>query len=512
MEQSHSENTKRIAKNTLMLYGRMLFSMVVSLYTSRVVLNTLGVEDFGISNAVGGVIAMLGFLNDSMSGATARFLTYELGKGNVEKLKETFSTAVTIHIGIALFIFLFGETVGLWFLENKLVIPESRMLAARIVYQTTIIGTMLGIMQTPYNATIIAHEKMSIYAYVGILNVFLRLLIVYLLVIGDFDKLILYSFLQLSVSIIIISIYRVYCKIHFSETRFTFVWRKELFRPMLSFSGWDLYGNLSVIARTQGVSILLNMFFGPIANAAAGIATQVQGAVMSFAGNIVTAVRPQLVKYYATEEYRPMFELLSNSIKLSFILLSILTIPIITEINYILKLWLGNIPQNAAVFCAFTLLFNLFANTSLLFASIIHATGRVKRISLINGSLYLLVIPVTYVAFKNSDIIWLPYLFNVVAVFCGMLSNAWTIHLYIGDFDFKRFVIKDLLPCLLIFVIVFAVTSLVTAVMPVGFVRLLIVGLFSALLLITLGYYFLLSPDYRERLLNMIREKICQRT
>ena len=512
MEQSHSENTKRIAKNTLMLYGRMLFSMVVSLYTSRVVLNTLGVEDFGISNAVGGVIAMLGFLNDSMSGATARFLTYELGKGNFSKLKETFSTAVIIHIGIALFIFIFGETVGLWFLENKLVIPESRMMPARVVYQTTIIASMLSIMQTPYNATIIAHEKMNVYAYVGILNVFLRLLIVYLLVIGDFDKLVLYSFLQLSVSIIIISIYRIYCKTHFAETRFSFVWRKELLRPMLSFSGWDLYGNMSVIARTQGVSILLNMFFGPIANAAAGIAAQVQGAVMSFAGNIVTAVRPQLVKYYATEEYHPMFELLSNSIKLSFILLSILTIPIITEIDYILKLWLGNVPQNAAVFCAFTLLFNLFANTSLLFASIIHATGRVKRISLINGSLYLLVIPLTYIAFKNSDVIWLPYLFNVLAVFVGMLSNAWTIHLYIGTFNFRRYIAKDLLSCVLVFVLVFVVAFIISTLLNPGFLRLLVTGVVSSVLLITLGYCCLLSTEYRKKLLSAIRRKICQRS
>ncbi len=509
--QDHSENTKRIAKNTLMLYGRMLFSMVVSLYTSRVVLNTLGIKDFGISNAVGGVIAMLGFLNDSMSGATARFLTYELGKDNLKKLKETFSTAVIIHIGIALVIFIFGETVGLWFLENKLVIPESRMTAARIVYQTTIIASMLSIMQTPYNATIIAHEKMDVYAYVGILNVFLRLLIVYLLVIGDFDKLILYSFLQLSVSIIIILIYRIYCKTHFTETRFSFVWKKELLKPMLSFSGWDLYGNMSVIARTQGVSILLNMFFGPIANAAAGIAAQVQGAVMSFAGNIVTAVRPQLVKYYATEEYHPMFELLSNSIKLSFILLSILTIPIITEINYILKLWLGNVPENAAVFCAFTLLFNLFANTSLLFASIIHATGRVKRISLINGTLYLLVVPITYVAFKNTEIIWLPYLFNVVAVFCGMLSNAWTIHLYIRNFNFKRFLVKDLLPCLLLFIVVLFTVSITSAFFSSGFLRLILTGLLSTILLVILGYYFLLPLDYRTRLINKIKEKICQR-
>lgn len=510
MEQNHSENTKRIAKNTLMLYGRMLFSMVVSLYTSRVLLNTLGVEDFGIANVVGGVIAMLGFLNDSMSGATARFLSYEIGRGDQVRLKRTFSTALVIHICIALIILLIGETLGLWFLNNKLVIPEDRMFAAHVVYQVTIISTMLSIIQTPYNASIISHERMEVFAYVSILNVLLRLLIVYLLVIGDFDKLILYSILQLTVSVTIMTIYRIYCRRHFPETSFSIDISRESFKPMLSFSSWDLLGNMSVIARTQGVSMLLNMFYGSIANAAAGIATQVQGAVMSLAGNLVTATRPQIVKLYASQEYTTLFSILVNAIKLSFILLSICTIPLLTETGYVLKLWLKTVPDNTIAFCRLTLLFNLFANMSSFIVTAIHSTGRLKRMSLINSTLYLSVLPVTWVLFKNMDLIWGPYLYNVVAVFFGMLSNAWTVHLYFKEFSFAKFVSRSLLPCILLFALVLSVSLIVTQVIEEGFLRLVINVLSSALLLIVIGFYALISSDDRKKIINLIRVKLCR--
>ena len=509
--QNHSENTRRIAKNTLMLYGRMLFSMVVSLYTSRVVLNTLGVEDFGIANVVGGVIAMLGFLNDSMSGATSRFLTYELGRGEHLRLRQTFSTALIIHICIAFVILILGETVGLWFLNNKLVVPENRMFAAHVVYQVTIASTMLSIIQTPYNAVIISHERMDVFAYVSILNVLLRLLIVYLLVIGDFDKLILYSFLQLTVSIIIMTIYRVYCRRHFNEASFSLDITKEYFRHMLSFSGWDLLGNMSVIARTQGVGILLNMFYGPVANAAAGIATQVQGAIMSFAGNLVTAARPQVVKLYASGEHDMMFSILKNAIKLSFILLSICTIPLLTETEYVLKLWLRNVPDHTVAFCRLTLLFNLFANMSSFLVTAIHSTGRLKRMSLINSSLYISVIPVTYILFKNIDVIWIPYLYNAVAVFFGMLSNAWTINLYFKEFDFMEFICKSVFPCLLLFAFVLSVSVLITRTVDEGLIRLLLNVLSSSLLLISIGFMTLISKDDRKKIINFIHVKLCRK-
>ena len=264
--QDTTSNNKRIAKNTIMLYIRMFISMLVGLYTSRVVLATLGVEDYGIYGVVGGVVAMMGFLNASMSGATSRFLTFELGRGDKDRLAKTFSSALIVHIAIAIIVFILAETVGLWFLCNKLNIPEGRMEAAHWVYQFSILATMLSITQVPYNATIIAHEKMDVYAYMEILNVSLKLLIVYLLCIGNFDKLILYASLMLAVSILIMMVYRIYAIRQFPEAHFHWIWDKTYLRPLLSFSGWDLYGNACVIARQQGTNFLINIFYGVVFN------------------------------------------------------------------------------------------------------------------------------------------------------------------------------------------------------------------------------------------------------
>lgn len=505
---SHAENTKRIAKNTLMLYVRMLFSMLVSLYTSRVVLNTLGVEDYGIYNVVGGVVGMLGFLNASMSGATSRFLTFELGRGDSIRLKETFSSALIIHISIALIVFVIAETAGLWFLENKLVIPESRMTAAHIVYQLSIFSTMLGITQVPYNATIIAHEKMNVYAYVEILNVCLRLLIVYLLVIGDFDKLILYAILTFGVSMLIMGIYRIYCTRHYKETKFHFIWRKDILKPMLNFSGWDLYGNASVMARTQGVSMLLNLFFGPLMNAAAGIATQVQGAVMAFANNFIVAARPQIVKQYASGEYESMFHLLKNSITLSFTLLSLLSIPLMCETNFVLKIWLGIVPDYAVIFCNYTLLFNIFASISVLLVSVVHATGKIFRPSFINGSLYLLVIPFTYIAFRLGYEPWVSFLFNVVAVMIGLISNAWTIKLYINQFPFRKFAFYDFMKYIIILLNVYGITYSLHFIIAEGWLRLFLSILCSSILLLFESYYILLPPSTRQQFILSLKKKL----
>ena len=280
---------QRIARNAVMLYIRMFLTMIVGLYTSRVVLNVLGVEDFGTYGVVGGIVAMMGFLNASMSGATSRFLTFELGRGDQKRLADTFSSALIAHMMIALFVLVVAETVGLWFLTHKLVIPAGRMPAAHWVYQMSILSAMISITQVPYNATIIAHEKMDVYAYVEILNVTLKLLIVYLLTIGNFDKLILYAALVLAVSIVIRMIYRVYCLRHFAESHFHWIWDKSILKPLLNFSGWDLYGNMAFTVRTHGANFILNSFYGVVLNAASGIAATVQGVVLGFSSNVVLA-------------------------------------------------------------------------------------------------------------------------------------------------------------------------------------------------------------------------------
>ena len=261
-----NSDNRRIAKNAVMLYVRMFFTMIVGLYTSRVVLNVLGVEDYGIYGVVGGVIGMLGFLNASMSGATSRFLTFELGRGDQKRLADTFSSALIVHMGIALFVLLIAETVGLWFLTHKLVIPAGRMPAAHWVYQMSVLSALIGITQVPYNATIIAHEKMDVYAWVEILHAVLRLLIVYLLTIGNFDKLILYAALGLAVSVFIRMIYRVYCMRHFSESHFHWLWDKSILKPLLNFSGWDLYGNMAFTVRSHVSNFILNGQHDPCAH------------------------------------------------------------------------------------------------------------------------------------------------------------------------------------------------------------------------------------------------------
>lgn len=398
--QDTTSSNKRIAKNTIMLYIRMFISMVVGLYTSRVVLATLGVEDYGIYGVVGGVVAMMGFLNASMSGATSRFLTFELGRGDKDRLAKTFSSALIVHIAIAIIVFILAETVGLWFLCNKLNIPEGRMEAAHWVYQFSILATMLSITQVPYNATIIAHEKMDVYAYMEILNVTLKLLIVYLLTIGDFDKLKLYAVLTFAVSLIIMMIYRIYCLRHFKESRFHWVWDKTYLTPLLSFSGWDLYGNLAWTARQQGANFILNTFFGVVLNAANGIASIVQGSVLQFSSNVLLAFKPQIIKKYAQKDYEGMNQLLCVGTKASVILLLFVTIPCLLKTEYILQLWLNTVPKGA-VFITKALLFNnLITCINLIVVIGVHATGKMKLTGAINGTLLLSCLPVMYLLLK----------------------------------------------------------------------------------------------------------------
>lgn len=395
-----SANNKRIAKNTLLLYFRMLFMMVVSLYTSRVVLNTLGVEDYGIYNVVGGVVTMFSFISGAMASGTQRFLTYELGKGNVERLSKVFSTSLIIHILISVLITLLAETIGLWFLTHKMAIPDNRMNAAFWVYQFSILSTIVMIMSVPYNASIIAHERMSAFAYVSILEVVLKLLVVYLLLIGDFDKLKLYALLIFIVQLGIRFIYGAYCKRHFEEARFKKVWDKKLFQEMLGFSGWNLWGNCAVIAFTQGLNILLNIFFGPAINAARGIAVQVQGAVTQFSTNFQTALNPQIIKSYASNDLAYMHSLIYKSSKFTFFLLLLLSLPIILETDTILRIWLHTVPDQTVHFLRLILCISIVDAMANPFVTSVSATGKIKLYQGIIGGTLLCILPVSYIVLK----------------------------------------------------------------------------------------------------------------
>lgn len=293
-------NNKRIAKNTLLLYVRTLFIMLVTLYTSRVVLNTLGVSDYGIYNVVGGVVAMFGFINASMSSATQRYITFALGKGDIADLRKIFSTALQIHVLIAALIVVLGETVGLWFMYTQMQIPADRMDAAFWVLQCSILSTVVMIISVPYNADIVAHEKMSAFAYISILEAVLKLAVVYVLVVFSYDKLVLYAFLILAVQLFIRFCYSRYCNKHFPESRYRHVWNKPLFKEMTGFAGWSMFENISFVCFSQGLNLLLNVFFGPIVNAARAIAFQVQNAIQQFLANFQMAINPQITKTYVS--------------------------------------------------------------------------------------------------------------------------------------------------------------------------------------------------------------------
>lgn len=393
-------NNKRIAKNTLLLYIRMILILVIRLFTSRVVLNTLGVEDYGIYNVVGGIVVMFSFLNGAMSMATQRYLNFDLAKNDERQLNLTFNTSVIIHIGISIFIVLLAETIGLWFFYEKMVIPSDRIVAAMYVYQCSIIAMVMSIMTVPYNATIIAHEKMSAFAYISILEVVLRLIIIVFLCIISFDKLIVYSLLTLLVSACLCYIYNFYCRRHFKESKFVFEYNKTQIKDMGSFATWNLVSSLAYIGVTQGLNMILNVFFGPVINAARGVAVQVQGAIQQFATNFQQAVNPQITKSYALKDFDYMKSLVCRSSKFSFLVVFILALPILILPQPILVIWLENPPEYTASFLRMILLTALIDCLSQSLNVSVSASGKIRLFQLTNGFLMLLVVPLSYILLR----------------------------------------------------------------------------------------------------------------
>lgn len=395
-----TQNNKRIAKNTLLLYFRMLFIMIVSLFTSRVILRTLGVEDFGIYNVVGGVVAMMGMLNSSMSSSTIRYLTYELGTGNKERLSQIFCMCLQIFMLIAIVFVLFAETIGLWFLNTQLVIPEERMIAANFVYQFSIVGVVNQLLVNPFNATIISHERMNIYAYMSIFEVILKLLIVYLLLIISYDRLIMYGLFFMILSLIITMVYRIYCIKNFEECRFHINKDKTLFKQLVSYSGWNLFGSVAYFVKGQGLNVLINMFFCPSVNAARGIAYQINNAVNQFVSNFYTAVKPQITKYYAQGDKKNMEILVFRSSRLSFFLILFLSLPIIVETPQIVYLWLGELPQYVVPFVRLIIIISAVEGIATPLMTVAHATGRIAVYQSLVGTTTMLIIPISYLFLK----------------------------------------------------------------------------------------------------------------
>ncbi|KAF2334231.1 lipopolysaccharide biosynthesis protein [Flavobacterium ginsenosidimutans] len=378
----------------------MFFTMSVSLYTSRVVLNTLGVSDYGTYNLVGGVVTLFSFFNAAMSSATQRFLSFEIGQNNFIRLKQVFNATLNIHIGIGLLILILAETVGLWFVNNRLNIPVERMEAVNWVFQFSIFTFLIGVIQVPYNAMLIAHEKMNVYAILSIVEVFFKLLIVYLLVLSPIDKLKTYSGLIFVVTFIVALLYKIYCKRKFDESKYQFYYEKGLYKTLISYSGWNLFGNIASVVRAEGSNVMLNIFFGTLLNAAYGITLQIQGAVSLFVTNFQTAVNPQIIKKYAAGNLEESKKLIFQSSKFSYFLMFIIVCPIIFNIDFILKIWLKTAPEYTALFvclCLIDLLINCISGPLM---TGVLATGNIKWYHIIIGSLTFLNLPVSYFLLK----------------------------------------------------------------------------------------------------------------
>lgn len=502
-----SSNNKRIAKNTMMLYVRMLLSTVVSLYTSRVVLQVLGVEDYGIYGVVGGVVAMFSFLNSTMAGATSRFLTFEMGKGDKERLKDTFSSALIIHIGIALLVLILAETVGLWFLNNKLVIPEGRMGAAHWVLQFSVLGMIVGFTQVPYNAAIIAHEKMDVYAYVELIHVFLKLGIVYLLWIGNFDKLILYAFLTLVVNVIVAMIYRIYCIRHYEESKFRWVWDKFIFRPMLSFSGFNLLVNVSSMLHTQSIVFFINIFFGAVVNAASSIASTVNGVLKGLGYNITAASRPNIVKCYALNKFDEMQNTMNNCLKFSTISMIIIAVPFYLETPFIIQLWLGQLPKYVVPFIRISLMVSCLSMINSVVKIGIDATGNIKLHSICTIISSMVAMFSTYLLFRYGCDAQYAYIVDLSTFTLVLITNMFILKKQIKEIRIGK-MLFEILRIIIVTSIGILITMIPYTYLQSSIYRVIIVTICSTIIIGLLSYAVLLNKHQREYVNQLISRKL----
>ncbi len=509
MSNQTSDNNKRIAKNTLLLYFRMLLMMFVTLFTSRVVLDKLGVTDYGIYNVVGGIVAMLGFLNGSMSNAVQRYLSFEIGKKNDDRVNRIFNVSLLAHAGIAIFVLVAMEIVGVWYLNTHMNIPFERMDAANWVLQCSIFTTLFSIVQVPYNAIIISKEQMGIYAYISILEVSLKLLVVYMLSIGSFDKLKLYSVLIMMVSIGVMMIYRFYCTKKYKEAKFRLIKDWNLLRQIIGFASWNMLGELAWVFTGQGVNIILNSFFGPVVNAARGLAEQVNGAVNRFVANFQTAVNPQLIKNYASEQLDDMKKLLYRSTRFSYYLLFALSLPIILKMDYILHLWLKEVPYYTAGFCQLVLICSLVSTLSSLLAQVARAYGKIRNYQIVVSLFLFMNFPLSYIVLKMG--------FSPLATMCvniGIQATLLFVRLRLTGKMIKmtyiNFVKNVLAQVVVVTLVAMIIPLIICSILDNSFVSFVAVSIVSLICVCLSTYSLGMNKNERQYVLSAI-SKIAQK-
>lgn len=498
---------KRVAKNTALLYLRMIIVMMVSLFTSRVILAKLGVEDYGIYNLVGGVVAMFSVLSNSLVASISRYITFELGRGNTRKLGEVFSTSLIALATIGLILLVIIEIVGVWFLNTQLNIPRERMLAANFVLQCAIITFVVNLVLTPYNALVVAHERMGIYAYLSLSDVFIKLFILYALQFFPYDHLEVYAFLLMLAGFITPSVNIIYCYHHFIESHIKFFLDKSLFREIGAYSWWSLCGNLSWMANTQGISMLINIFFGVTLNAARGIAGQVDAAIQSFVSNFMMALNPQITKSYASEELDYMHKLIYLGSRISFYMVLFFAIPICLETHEILHLWLNTVPEYTEIFVQLTMLTTMVLVLCNPLTTAQAATGKLKDYSIAMSILTLSNFPLTYFAFKLGMPPYTTYILFFITYLLLIFVKIWFVK------DLIKISFRDYFEnvfILIIKVVILASTLPIALrlILPSGVIRFVIISFVSILSTILFAYFWGLKADEKKQVLDLIKSKI----
>lgn len=500
------ENNKRIARNTIILYFRTFITMCIALLTSRIVFRALGVDDYGLYNVVGGVVAMFSVITGSLSAAISRFVTFELGRDDKERLKKVFCTSINIQIILIIIILLLVETIGLWFLNYKMNIEANRLIAANWVFQFSIMTFIFNLLSVPYNALIIAHERMSIFAYVGIIESVLRLIVAVLISMSSIDKLVFYSLLLMISGFIIIIIYACYCRRHFQECRYKLIFDKSLFNEMLGFSGWNFIGASSDVFRDHGGNIIINLFFGTSINAARAIAVQVSNAITNFVNNFLTAVRPQITKSYASGNYDYMLQLIYHSSKFSSFILLFFSLPVYVTAPYILQLWLGEIPNHTVNFVRIILIFVMNETISSPMITAMLATGKIRNYQLIVGGSQLLNLPVSYICLLLGCPAESVFLVAIVISCIGMFLRVYMLKGMI-NLSFKKFYIQVYFRIILVVVAAALVPIIVSYYINLNFYYFVLLCILS-LICSLLSIYFLGCTDSERVLLKSLTNAV----
>lgn len=501
-------NNKRIAKNALALYFRTFVTLLIGLYTSRVILQALGVVDYGIYNVVGGFVSMFSLISVSLTSSIGRYITFELGKGDEDKLRRVFSTSIFVVLGLSLLVFIATETFGLWYFYNKMVIPPDRMNAAFWVFQISVFTFILSLINMPYASSIIAHERMDIYAYLSIFDATCKLLICYLVMHSPIDRLIFYALLLCAVGVIDQCISVSFCKCNFEESHFKLVFDKTLFNGMFGFAGWNFIGSSAAVLRGQGANLLLNAFGGPVVNAANGIANTITGIVFEFVSNFTQAFNPQITKQYAAGEYESLMKLLIYGSKYSYYLLFLLSFPVMLNAHFILKIWLGVVPDYTVTFSRWIFIFLLAESVSRPIITAKNATGDIRNYQIIVGGILLLTLPISYICLKLGASVISVVIANAGTAILAVFARMYMLR---GDFpcwSSRIFVNKVLLNVFIVSIIAAVLPTILYLNLQEGWIRLLSTSTLAVICSIGSILYVGCTKSERGLILSKCKEGI----